>query len=162
MKRSRNRGNSNMTDNSEKKLESLREKGHRITPQRKQLLSFFYELEEGEHLSAEELHKILGENNIKISLATLYRSLKFLVENNFLRELDFGESHKHYELIRPDSKHHHFICNKCNATFDLENEELVKCVDKIISKQKDFEVLDYEFKIFGLCKNCKIKNNNDK
>ena len=147
-----------MTDKSEKQLESLREKGHRITPQRKQLLAFFHELKEEEHLSAEELHKILLENNIKISLATLYRSLKFLVENNFLRELDFGESHKHYELIRPDSKHHHhFVCNKCNVTFDLEDDELVNSINKFIEKQKDFQVLDYEFKIFGLCRNCRNK-----
>lgn len=144
-----------MTKTTEKLLDNLRKKGHRITNQRKQLLSFFYELKEGEHLSAEELHKKLAEHNIKISLATLYRSLKFLEENGFLRELDFGEYHKHYELNRPNRNHHHMICNKCGSTTDFKDSEFIKCVENIASRQKDFEVLDYEFKVFGLCKKCK-------
>jgi len=142
---------------SDKQLENLREKGHRITNQRKQLLSFFYELEEGEHLSAEELHKKLIEKNIKISLATLYRSLKFLVENQFLRELDFGEDHKHYELHRPNQNHYHLVCNKCASTTEFEDKELLKCINKVTLKQKEFEVTDYEFKIFGLCPKCRQK-----
>jgi len=144
-----------MTDTTEEFLKNLRKKGHRITSQRKQLLEFFYELPEGEHLSAEELLKRLLENNIKISLATLYRSLKFLAKNNFLRELDFGEDHKHYELIRPNQNHHHLICNKCGLTFEFEDKEFAKYLDKIALKQKDFEVIDYKFEIFGLCKKCK-------
>lgn len=144
-----------MPNTTEKFLENLRKKGHRITNQRKQLLAFFYELPEGEHLNAEELHKKLSAKSIKISLATLYRSLKFLVDNGFLRELDFGEDHKHYELNRPNQYHHHLICNKCNLTIEFEDKEFKKYLDKIASKQKDFDVLDYKFEIFGLCQKCR-------
>jgi Fur family ferric uptake transcriptional regulator len=146
---------SNYATKPEKKLETLREKGHRITNQRKQLLSFFYELKEDEHLSAEELHKKLAEKNIKISLATLYRSLKFLAENGFLRELDFGETHKHYELNTPNKSHFHIICNKCGLTADFNDKELEKYIKKAISRQKNIEAVNYEFKIFGTCEKCK-------
>lgn len=144
-----------MTANTDKILENLREKGHRITSQRKQLLSFFYTLDKNEHLNAEELHKKLINANIKISLATLYRSLKFLVENHFIRELDFGEDHKHYELFQKNRQHHHLICNKCGSTSDFKDEKMIKYINNFISTQKEFEVMDYEFKVFGVCMKCR-------
>ena len=136
------------------KFEQLREEGYRITPQRRELLEFFYTLPEGEHLSAEELHKELTSQQIKISLATLYRSLKFLLENGFIRELDFGEDHKHYELNSPGRRHHHIICNSCGKTIEFEDKNLYKYAAKIAKGQNDFEIKDYQFKIFGLCEKC--------
>jgi len=139
--------------NSEK-FDQLREEGYRITPQRRELLEFFYKLPEGEHLSAEELHKDLMKHEIKISLATLYRSLKFLLENGFIRELDFGEDHKHYELNCPNKRHHHIICNTCGVTLEFEDKNLYKYAVKIAKDQNNFKIKDYQFKIFGLCEKC--------
>lgn len=141
-------------------FENLRLKGHRITSQREQILEIFMDLPDGEHLSAEDLQKILLENDIKISLATLYRTLKFLSQNGLLRELDFGEDHKHYELILNNQFHHHLICNKCGITTEFENEELINLAKSYITQKNNFEVHDYQFKIFGLCKNCKPKKHN--
>lgn len=147
-----------MTQETKEKIYQLREEGYRITPQRKQILDFFYELPEGEHLSAEELHKKLTENGIKTSLATLYRTLKFLVQNKFIRELDFGEGHKHYELTSPNKpQHHHLICDKCGITIEFEEKKLQEYAVKIAKAHNDFEIKDYQFKIFGLCHNCANK-----
>ena len=145
-----------MTYESKEKFNKLREEGYRITSQREQLLEFFHGLPEGEHLSAEELHKKLTEKDIKISLATLYRSLKFLVINGFIRELDFGEDHKHYELRSPDNKQHqHLICNSCGLTVEFEDKNLYDYAVKIAKRNNSFEIRDYQFKIFGLCEKCK-------
>lgn len=148
-----------MTDKNNKKLDNLRKDGYRITPQRKQLLNLFYELPEGEHLSAEELHNILISKGKKISLATLYRSLKFLSENNFIRELDFGEYHKHYELSAPNKQHHHLVCNVCGLTIEFEDKNLYESALKIAKNKNNFKMKDYQFKIFGICQNCANKNN---
>src|SRR5262249_53553452 len=78
----------------------LRAKGFRLTPQREKILDIFYELPAGEHLSAEELQEHLQKESSDISLATSYRTLKLLASLGVLRELDFAEQHKHYELIR--------------------------------------------------------------
>lgn len=139
--------------NSEK-FEKLREKGYRITPQRKQLLDLFYNLPEGEHLSAEELHKLLVDRKTSISLATLYRSLKFLAEKGLIRELDFGEYHKHYELNTPQKQHHHIVCNICGLTVEFEDKNLYEHALKIAADKNKFEMVDYQFKIFGTCKDC--------
>lgn len=144
-----------MRETNSEKLNKLRKKGHRITPQRKQLLELFYELPEGEHLSAEELHKQLMDKKIRISLATLYRSLKFLVENSFIRELDFGEDHKHYELKTSQKQHHHLICNVCSRAIEFEEDKnLYELAQKIAKDQNNFEMRDYQFKIFGVCQDC--------
>ncbi|MBY0404732.1 MAG: transcriptional repressor, partial [Cyanobacteria bacterium] len=91
--------------------QNLREKGFRLTPQREKIIDIFFYLAEGEHLSAEDLHLMLREENSDISLATSYRTLKLLASIGVLRELDFAEDHKHYELIRnPEDPHHHIIC----------------------------------------------------
>ncbi len=143
-----------MPESRSEKFNKLREEGYRITPQRKQLLELFYELPEGEHLSAEELHKKLLSKKIQISLATLYRSLKFLTENGFIRELDFGEYHKHYELNIPHKQHHHLVCNICGLTIEFEDENLYEQAFKIAGEQDNFEMKDYQFKIFGICGKC--------
>jgi len=147
-----------MVKNNNEKFNKLREEGYRITPQRKQLLDLFYELPEGEHLSAEELHVILTGKEIQISLATLYRSLKFLAENGFIRELDFGEYHKHYELNIPQKPHHHLVCNVCGLTVEFEDENFYEHALRVVKEQNNFEVKDYQFKIFGICEKCTKKN----
>lgn len=146
-----------MTHQTTEKFNQLRKEGYRITSQREQLMDFFHELPEGEHLNAEELHKLLTEKGIKISLATLYRSLKFLAQNGFIRELDFGEDHKHYELSSPNKQHHHLVCNCCGLTEEFEDKNLYEHAEKIAREKNNFEITDYQFKIFGLCNKCRIK-----
>jgi Fur family ferric uptake transcriptional regulator len=138
-------------------IDNLREKGHRITSQREKILEVFLHLPEGYHLSAEDLQIILLQNDTKISLATLYRTLKFLASNGLLRELDFGEDHKHYEFNSSKKPHHHLICLNCGLTVEFNNEKLLDCAQDAASKQSNFQVIDYQFKIFGLCESCQNK-----
>lgn len=135
-------------------IKKLRKKGYRITPQREKILQIFYELPEGTHLSAEELQKILEEREIKISLATLYRTLKLLSSTGLLRELDFAEDHKHYELFRgKQSFHHHIICVNCNKTLEVQDKTLYDLGVKL-SQEHGIELIDVQFKLFGICKDC--------
>ncbi|MEI7474639.1 MAG: Fur family transcriptional regulator [bacterium] len=136
-------------------FKSLRKRGHRITPQREEILQIFTKIPEGHHLSAIEIQNLLQEHDLKISLATLYRTLKFLTLHGFLRELDFGEDHKHYELKSEDkSEHHHLICNMCGSAEEFDNNELMEIANNICDNQTKFRVLDYQFKIFGICEKC--------
>ena len=69
----------------------LRSDGKRMTPQRKKVLSLFEEIGSGIHLSAEEVHSKLTISGEKVSLATIYRTLRLLVKMTFLNELDLSE-----------------------------------------------------------------------
>ena len=92
-------------DKTEELLQRLRDKGFRITSQRETVIRIFQENKE-KHLSAEDVYEILHKSNEAISLATTYRTLRMLVDMNVLRELDFAETHKHYELIDEDEAPH--------------------------------------------------------
>jgi Fur family ferric uptake transcriptional regulator len=134
--------------------ENLRKRGHRITAQRETILQIFREQPHGTHLSAEELHEKLLERGSHVSLATAYRTLKLLSSLGLLRELDFAEGHKHYELKQDDLPHQHIVCISCNTTIEFEDHFLEEAGQKIGARY-NFEVIDAQFKIFGLCPLCR-------
>ena len=135
-------------------FQNLRSKGLRVTPQREKILQIFMDLQDGTHLSAEDLFKVLEKKNENISLATTYRTLKILSQFGYLRELDFAEGHKHYELKQEDVPHQHIICIGCNSTIEFEDHFLEEA-GQIIGARYNFEVIDAQFKIFGLCPACR-------
>lgn len=134
--------------------ENLRKRGHRITAQREIILQIFREQPHGTHLSAEELHAKLSEKGSNVSLATAYRTLKLLSSLGLLRELDFAEGHKHYELKQDDLPHQHIVCLGCNTTIEFEDHFLEEAGQKIGARY-NFDVIDAQFKIFGLCPTCR-------
>ncbi len=134
----------------------LREQGFRITPQREKILDIFFQLPEGEHLSAEDLQNILRQENSDISLATSYRTLKLLASLGVLRELDFAEDHKHYELSRSGDggvQHQHIICVECGSTEEFVSIEVFE-IAVGIAQQAKFELVDAQLKLFGRCQTC--------
>lgn len=131
--------------------EVLRKKGFRLTPQREKILDIFFELPTGEHLSAEELQNQLVQESSDISLATSYRTLKLLASLGVLRELDFAEDHKHYELARnPKAPHHHIICMECGQTEEFESEEIVR-LSEMLATERGFRIVDVQLKLFAVC-----------
>jgi Fur family ferric uptake transcriptional regulator len=134
--------------------QSLRKRGHRITAQREVILQIFREQPHGTHLSAEELYQKLLERGSTVSLATTYRTLKLLSTLGLLRELDFAEGHKHYELKQDKVPHQHIICIGCNTTLEFEDHFLEEAGQKIGARY-NFEVIDAQFKIFGTCPACR-------
>ncbi|MGL5061672.1 MAG: Fur family transcriptional regulator, partial [Microcoleus sp.] len=76
----------------------LNQRGCRLTPQRETILNVFQTLQQGNHLSAEEVYNILQNQGERIGLSTVYRTLHLLSRIGILRELELAEGHKHYEL----------------------------------------------------------------
>jgi len=143
--------NAEIEDKTEQLIKDLRSKGYRVTPQRELIMRIFQESGD-KHLSAEDVFEILKSNKEQISLATTYRTLRILVQMGILRELDFAETHKHYEMVDPDaSPHHHIICLNCNKTIEFEDEQINE-VGRAIAAKHGVEILDMQFQIFANCK----------
>ena len=137
-------------DKTEELLQNLRQQGYRVTPQRETVIRIFQEAGD-KHLSAEDVFETLKTKEEKISLATTYRTLRMLVQMNILRELDFAETHKHYELIDENAEpHHHIICLNCNKTIEFEDAEINK-LGEAIAKKYGVEIMDMQFQTFGNC-----------
>lgn len=132
--------------------EVLRKQGARLTPQREYILDVFFKADKGFHLSVEDIHKILTKkNNLNVSLATVYRTVKTLYTYGILREVDLAEGHKHYELAsNQDNHHHHIVCLNCNKTIEFFDDEVNKLASNI-AKKFNVEVQDLELKIYGKC-----------
>jgi Fur family ferric uptake transcriptional regulator len=133
-------------------IQSIRSlQGFRMTPQREKIIHIFFNLPAGEHLSAEDLHRHLQQTEADVSLATSYRTLNLLASLGVLRELDFAEDHKHYELAQPDeAPHHHLICLDCGLTEEFELDSLAPLANTI-AQQRGFSVADLQLKLFARC-----------
>ncbi|MBI6547066.1 MAG: transcriptional repressor [Cyanobacteria bacterium NC_groundwater_1444_Ag_S-0.65um_54_12] len=134
----------------------LRLRGYRVTPQRERILQVFYDLPAGTHLSAEELHQLLSnESSTPISLATAYRTLRLLASLGMLRELDFSEGHKHYELNRATwEPHQHLVCVECSTPVEFTGAAVADAARQV-AEGYGFEVLDIQLKIHGVCATCR-------
>ena len=119
----------------------LHQKGKRLTPQRLKVLNLFENIGSGNHLSAEEVHGELIALNSKVSLATVYRTLRLLVQMGFLHELELSEGGHRYELYSNDfPNHHHLICIRCGRTEEFENEKVLEA-GKIAAEKIGFKLI---------------------
>jgi Fur family transcriptional regulator, ferric uptake regulator len=133
--------------------DELNARGYRSTPQRQKVLSIFMALAQGDHLSAEDLHKTLEEGGERISLSTVYRTLHLMVYMGLLRELELAEGHKHYELNRPLREHHHIVCVHCNQTLEFAESSVAEIGEKT-ARASGYHVLDCQLTLYGICANC--------
>ena len=132
----------------------LNERGWRLTPQRETILQIFQNLARGNHLSAEDLYDLLQNEGEKISLSTIYRTLKLMARMGILRELELAEGHKHYEINQPyPNHHHHLICVRCNKTVEFKNDSILKTGTKT-AKKEGYHLLDCQLTVHAICPSC--------
>jgi Fur family transcriptional regulator, ferric uptake regulator len=132
----------------------LNERGWRLTPQRETILQIFKNLPTGKHLSAEELYNMLQGDGERISLSTIYRTLKLMARMGILRELELAEGHKHYEINQPyPHHHHHLICVRCNKTVEFKNDSILRTGTKT-AQREGYHVLDCQLTVHAVCPAC--------
>ena len=123
-----------------------------ITKQRRAVLEAFLASEE--HLSAEELYKIVSTKEPKIGLATVYRTLALLTESGLAAELDFGDGQKRYEHNYEHAHHDHMICTQCGKIIEFNNP-LIEKLQQDVAKEHGFEMTTHKLDMFGICKDCR-------
>ena len=134
--------------------DDLHKDGKRLTPQRIKVLTLFENIGAGNHLSAEEVHEKLVQSNSKVSLATIYRTLRLLVQLNLLQELELSEGGHRYELLSNDNPdHHHLICIRCGRTEEFENDEVLEA-GKVAAKINGFKLIESTLNVRAICPNC--------
>ena len=132
----------------------LHQDGKRLTPQRLKVLNLFEKIGCGNHLSAEEVHAELIASNAKVSLATIYRTLRLLVQMGFLHELELSEGGHRYELISNDFlDHHHLICIRCGRTEEFENDKVLEA-GKIAAEKNGFTLIESSLNVRAICPQC--------
>jgi Fur family transcriptional regulator, ferric uptake regulator len=122
----------------------------RMTKQRQAILECFKTVHRP--LSVEEILDIASGNVPQLNLATVYRNLKLLVEDQMIATVDLPGSNTRYERIGLEH-HHHFHCFKCNKLFDVEG-----CPAGITALvPKGFKLLGHAITLTGYCMDCKTQ-----
>ena len=141
-----------MANNEQEVLEDyISQHNLKITKQRRAVLEAFLGIED--HISAEDLYKIVSAKEPKIGLATVYRTLSLLTQSGLAAELDFGEGQKRYEHKYLHSHHDHMICTQCGKILEFQNPMIEK-LQEDVAREHRFEMTSHKLDLFGLCSDC--------
>ncbi len=146
---------------SNKKIENLKlilkEKGYKLTPQRRSILDEIIK-NEGSHLTTEEIYDLVKVNCPEIGLATVYRTVQLLEEMEVLYKLDLDDGCSRYELCDEDEshQHHHLICQNCGKVIEVEGD-LLEELEQGIEKKYNFKIKNHSLKFYGICDNCSLQ-----
>lgn len=126
--------------------------GLKRTAQRDLILDVF--LASDDHLSSEDLYRLVQEKDPTIGQTTVYRTLKLMTEAGIAREVRFGDGRTRYERNSKLPRHHHMICIECGHTIEFLSSELEAIQTEIAARYR-FEPTQHSLRIFGLCADCR-------
>ena len=123
----------------------LKSEGLRYTDQRQAIWDEIRN--NNEHRDAEDIYNKLKERNVKVSRATVYRTIDVLVKNKLVRKMDVGEGRSLYEPRLTDEHHDHMICLDTGDIVEFYNKELEDLQDTI-AKKHGYKVIRHVHQLF--------------
>jgi Fur family peroxide stress response transcriptional regulator len=134
----------------EKRLvESLREKGYKLTSQRLEIISLL--ARDRTHPGAGTIFRKVRKRVPQISMSTVYYTLDMLKKEGLLRELEFYDRDNRYDIMVAD--HVNLICKKCGRISDLPGKLPVSA--EAIENATGFQPVGMRFEYYGYCKACR-------
>ncbi|MEK7806736.1 MAG: Fur family transcriptional regulator [Chloroflexota bacterium] len=137
--------------NHERAVDSLRDKGYRLTPQRLIVLSIVAKAKG--HLGVDEVFERAKEAYPYMDIATVYRTLHLFKSLGVVTEVAIGDR-LHYELTDPAGGHHHMVCRVCNGAYNLSPHYLEE-LRVTLSREFGFEPDLEHFAVSGVCAQCR-------
>ena len=126
----------------------LRQHHLKATPQRSAILEVMGR--EG-HITIEQIYTQIKQFFPSISLATIYKNMTAMQEQDVIRELKISGQKNHYELKK--EPHYHMVCEQCGHITDIEAD--IERSLKDLSLQYGFEVSEISLSVSGVCRACK-------
>jgi Fur family transcriptional regulator, ferric uptake regulator len=125
----------------------IQDKRLNITAQREAIVELF--LRTRDHVSIDELLIKVRKRQPRVGYATVYRTLKLLVDSGLAVERQFGDGQARYEVV--GDHHDHLICVKCGLILEFEDEEIERLQERIASRLGGFTVLRHRHELYGMC-----------
>lgn len=122
-----------------------------VTSQRRLILDIIKEAHG--HIDAKEIYRKANERDSRISLATVYRNLRFFNESGLIEERNLGQPRSYYEMKR-QGEHHHLICLGCGRVIEIDSPLIGELIKRLQQKNK-FCVSKAELCIIGHCNKCR-------
>jgi Fur family transcriptional regulator, ferric uptake regulator len=121
------------------------EKGVRLTDQRKLIAKVMSESQD--HPDVDELHKRINKIDTKISIATVYRTVKLFEESGIVAKHDFKGTKARYEEISQEH-HDHLIDINTGEITEFVNEDIEK-LQKKVAEKLGYKLVDHRLELYG-------------
>tara|TARA_B110001454_G_C12630407_1_gene396663 strand:- start:37 stop:447 length:411 start_codon:yes stop_codon:yes gene_type:complete len=121
------------------------QKGVRLTDQRKIVAKVMSNSDD--HPDVDELHKRVNKIDTKISIATVYRTVKLFEEAGIVSKHDFKGNKARYEQA-PNEHHDHLIDINTGEITEFVNEEIEK-LQKKVAEQLGYKLVDHRLELYG-------------
>jgi Fur family transcriptional regulator, peroxide stress response regulator len=131
-------------------VEKLKTHGYRITPQRAMILKII--TEDQNHPSAEQIYDHVRSAFPMTSLATVYKTIAMLKDENEILELGFAGNSSRYDGLKP-YPHPHLICVKCQKIVDPDIE-LFGDLPGELAQKYGYQIVNQRVDFFGICPSC--------
>ena len=128
----------------------------KVTNERLALLRTLY-INDG-HFSVDELLDLMRDQDLRVSRATVYRTLDLLVQSGLIRKLALEGQETRYESTLTSGHHDHIICMDCHKIIEFFNPKLEQIQDEIL-EQYHLKPVKHIHQLYGSCiqKNCPDK-----
>ncbi len=129
------------------KLEQLcAEKGMRMTDQRRIIARVLNDA--SDHPDVEEVLRRVNELDNKISLSTVYRTVRLFEDAGIIERHDFGDGRARYE--QADTEHHdHLIDVKTGKVIEFQNEEIER-LQEAVARELGYKLIDHKLELYGI------------
>jgi len=132
--------------------EFLRGRGLRFTPEREAILEEI--ASRRGHFDLEEIFEGLRRKGLKVSRASIYRTVPLLVESGIVEEVERTDKHAHYEHTFGSSHHDHMLCTGCGRVIEFLSPEMEK-LQEGLCRARGFKGTGHTLEIKGLCRDCR-------
>ena len=133
------------------KSKDLKDAGLKITLPRIKILQVL-ENSSIQHVSAEDVYKMLIAADEEIGLATVYRVLTQFEQAGLITRHNFEGGHSVFELSKEDH-HDHIVCQKCGKITEFSDEK-IEARQSEVAKSLGYILLDHNLNMYGLCPDC--------
>jgi Fur family peroxide stress response transcriptional regulator len=133
---------------------ALRDRGFRLTAPRHAVLEVVRGVKA--HPTAEEVHRLVTRRAPGVSLGTVYRNLRLLVDAGLLGELPGPRA----RFDANTRAHHHFTCLHCGRIVDLEapvTEPHSRALSKRVVARTGFTITHHRIEFYGRCRECRAQ-----
>ena len=130
----------------------LEERGLKHSRQRDVIVEAFYEM--GGHVPVDGLVQRVRAADARVSVATVYRTMKLLAECGLAVPRRFDDGQTRYEPASDRAHHDHLICTGCGRIVEFENEK-IEDLQVRVARSHGFEVESHKLELYGRCERCR-------
>jgi Fur family ferric uptake transcriptional regulator len=127
-------------------------KGLKRSRQRDRIAQVFFETPG--HVTVEELVARVRREDPRVSVATVYRTMKLLSDCGLATGRQFGDGQTRYEATAGREHHDHLICTGCGAIVEFANER-IETLQATVARSHGFEVESHKLELYGRCTRCR-------